>query len=132
MKKNDLAKLASLIESGTVMLEEKYSSDGTLLASAVSMSNKNAVEFLLSKGAKVGNAILQCHQGDPELKTEMLQILVENGGDVDYLGYWKRTLLYYAIEGWVNAFQNMSIEKNKNPERFEKYKKYFATKSHDI
>jgi hypothetical protein len=132
IRASDIEKLNSLFNNKEIDLEEKYALDKTILSSAVSMKNVQVVQFLLFKGAKVGNAILECNQGDRLLKTEILELLVKNGGDIDYLGYWKRTILYYEIENWINTYQNILIEKKKDSERLERYRDDFEHHNKNI
>ncbi len=133
IRANDTEKLNLLIKHKEIDIEEKYSTGKTILCTAVSMNNKFMVQFFLEKGASVGNAILECSQGDRFLKVEVLQLLVQFGGNVDYLGYWKRTTLYYEISNWVNTYQNITIEERKqNPDRLEKYKIEFENHTKNI
>ena len=133
IRNDELDKLKSLIENKEIDIEEKNSIDKTILCTAVSMKKISAVQLLLNKGAKVGNAILECSEGEKTLKNEILQLLVQSGGNIDYLGYWKRTILYYEIGNWVNTFQNISIEEGKQSnDRLEKYKNEFENHTRNI
>lgn len=132
IRADDLVKLKQLIDSGEIDIEEGYAWGKTILCSAVSMNKIEAVKLLLQKGAKVGNAILECSQGDRYLKREVLKLLVDHGGNVDYLGYWKRTTLYYEIENRVNTFQNMASAGKNNPEKLARYEADFENHSINI
>ena len=60
IRASDAEKLNKLIDSKEIDIEEDYSPGKTILCSAVSMNNIGMVQLLLQKGAKVGNAILEC------------------------------------------------------------------------
>ncbi|WP_133054787.1 hypothetical protein [Niastella populi] len=66
------------------------------------------------------------------MQREILKLLVDHGGNVDHLGYWKRTTLYYEIENWVNTFQNMAAARSNNPNRVAGHEADFKNHSFNI
>lgn len=98
----DIEAMAALLDSG-VDTEIRDNKGRTPLMYAVCARNQNSVRFLLSADANA-NAdsnfnLSSLHIAAGMGETEILELLLDHGGDIDLKGYSGSSPLFYAING---------------------------------
>ena len=101
------------VEQGKIEINGKYESiDQTYLELAISAKNLELIDYLLTKGSDIRYAF---HQTRKDLN--LIDVLIENNGDIDTLDKGSNTIIYLAVMELVNLYDHRNQSQKNNWDR---------------